>query len=148
MMESFRPMVRTVRLRRFSCCVVAVVALFVSTVSACACAHHRSRSKSQPLSCHSASHEQAVEGDNTIDPGESLDSFCGCFVKDPVPFITAKSTEKRTNLADGTATASAGSPIVQYPRFVAQPIGISFTYEIEIAKTVGTAAPSRAPPRL
>ena len=73
----------------------AVLSLFVSVVSACACSHHQSQVKTDPPSCHSSSHGEPAAAADEPASTETFGAGCNCFVNTPAPAITAKSEKKR-----------------------------------------------------
>lgn len=81
------------KLQKLSVCVVAILSLLASAVSACACNHHESKPVTAVASCHSETHE-AVSAKG-VPTGDAVETECNCFVKDPTPFILAKSESKK-----------------------------------------------------
>ncbi|HRI03929.1 MAG TPA: hypothetical protein PLL77_09315 [Pyrinomonadaceae bacterium] len=81
------------KLQKLSVCVVAILSLLASAVSACACNHHESKPVTAVASCHSETHE-AVSAERVTN-GDTVETGCNCFVKDPTPFILAKSESKK-----------------------------------------------------
>lgn len=80
--------------------IVAVMSLFVSAVSACACSHHQPV-KAEAGSCHSSSHlSPAAE---RPDSSAHFGTDCNCFVRTPAPVIVAKKDDKRTAVAEQIA---------------------------------------------
>src|SRR5437868_4937164 len=74
---------------------LAVLSLFVSSVSACACAHHQqSQENTEPL-CHSQSHSDHSETTQSTKSKTSIDEGCTCFVNQPLPYVLAKSVKKK-----------------------------------------------------
>lgn len=85
---------------------LAVFALFVSAVSACACSHH-SEDQSADLaatSCHGAEHgEVKVEAEQPqIPTGSFVGQDCACFVRTPVQVIASKAEQKKSKAADNS----------------------------------------------
>jgi hypothetical protein len=130
---------------------IAVLSLFVSAVSACACSHHEPvKPAVESSSCHGPTHEQQKEAVVENAPeGAHLEADCNCFVKTPVPGIIAKTDDKRVGtekrfdepLIMSTAfvpvlTAAASPP----PEFDPPDHG----YKTALL----SALPSRAPPLL
>lgn len=130
---------------------VAVLSLFVSAVSACACTHHEPvKLVAEESSCHGPSHEQPeAPVAEAPSEGSHFEGDCNCVVKTPVPGIIAKTDSKRV-----AAEKQFAEPLILSAGFLAV---LSF----EIASppdfdppdpgyktTLLSALPSRAPPRL
>lgn len=81
---------RFVRAKHILVTVTAMLSLFVSAVSACACSHHEPVKTAVESSCHGPLDEQP----NLL--GTHLESDCNCFVRTQVPAIVAKKDDKRT----------------------------------------------------
>lgn len=82
---------------------IAVLSLFVSSVSACFCSHHQPAKAAFEKSCHGSTHtteEAPIVAGGAV---RSIDAVCNCFVKTPVPAITSKSGEKKISLAKEAA---------------------------------------------
>jgi len=125
---------------------VAVVSLFVSAVSACACSHHQPV-KTEIGSCHGSSH-LSPPAERSDSPAH-FETDCSCFVSTPGPAIVAKKDDKRTPVE------------VQVAEIVELRFTISFAGETWGASEVSfepplfdykqallASLPSRAPPRL
>ena len=123
----------------------AMLSLFVSAVSACACTHHETV-KVEASSCHSSHETPPVETSNAA---PHFESDCNCFVRTPVPAVVAKKDEKRTAVEEQVAEL-VDLPTVFAIRFeAADPITVAFEpppsdYQYALLSSL----PSRAPPRL
>ena len=135
------------RAKKYLVSLLAVMSLFVSAVSACACAHHIEPKKAE-LSCHSATHEMPAET-ATSGPSNSFDTDCKCLVRTPVPAIVAKTDDKRPSFEKQIGTLefalAAFVPIAEYatepaPMFSER----SYVYKRDLLSSL----PARAPPRL
>lgn len=135
------------RAKKYFVSLLAVMSLFVSAVSACACSHHIEPQKTE-LSCHSSSHEMPAET-TASEPSDSFDTDCNCLARPPVPAIVAKTDDKRPGIE---------KQIVEFefalPQFVEREI-VSFEPETFFAESSSlykqdllSSLPSRAPPRL
>ena len=128
--------------------VTAMLSLFVSAVSACACSHHEPVQKAVESSCHGPSHEApAAEEPDLLAP--HFESDCNCFVRTQVPAIVAKKDDKKAVVND----QPVGAVHVSFP-FAIQ---LDIVDELDIAfkppqpnyqHALLASLPSRAPPRL
>src|SRR5688500_9630439 len=74
---------RVTRIRQISIGILAVLSLFVSSVSACACSHHEQSSQPEQKSCHGADaapdkHLVSPVVEPAIDSGPSFEETCFC----------------------------------------------------------------------
>ena len=139
---------RFIRAKHLLVTVTAMLSLFVSAVSACACSHHEPTKAVVESSCHGPSHDApAAEQPDLLAP--LFESDCNCFVRTQVPAIVAKKDDKKAVVDDQPAGA------VQVP--------FAFAIQLDIVDKAETAfeppqsnyqyallasLPSRAPPRL
>src|SRR5262245_20228674 len=79
------------------CSVVAIFAMAISAIAACACTHHQAReTEKKVISCHGASHEtESPEVSNDEPSGPYVDESCNCYLNRVQPAITAKSEQKK-----------------------------------------------------
>lgn len=133
--------------KKYLVSLLAVMSLFVSAVSACACSHHIEPEKTE-LSCHSSSHEMQAET-TASEPSNSFDTDCSCLVRTPVPAIVAKTDDKRPGLEK-----QLGTPEFALPQFV-ETADAPLERETNLAQISSfykqdllSSLPSRAPPRL
>ena len=130
-------------------CLVAVLAMFASAASACACNHHQTRVKAEEKpSCHASSHaEPAVESEDAV-ASNRFRSGCSCIVNTRVPAITAKSESKKFS-AD-KVTASEEVPVRNIPAlFCARDRSAEFDPpDLNYSNLLTPSGPPRAPPRL
>lgn len=132
---------------------LAVLSLFVSAVSACACSHHTDNQSAElaSVSCHGAEHgEVKAEAEQPpIPTGSFVGQDCACFVRTPVQAIASKAEQKKSKVAD----TSDDIVSVEINRFefaaissVNAPVFIrTISYNLNPHLRTG---PSRAPPRL
>ncbi len=137
---------KLVRAKQFLVTVTAILSLFVSAISACACSHHESV-KVETSSCHSSAHETSPAEPSTDSP--HLESDCNCFVRTPVPAIFAKKDDKRTAVEEQVSELSVlptvfaiEFEIVDVPKISLEPP--QSNYQLALLASL----PSRAPPRL
>jgi len=132
----------------FSASFVAILAMFVSSVSACACGHHE-QSVEDASSCHVRSHSGHGETTQTTDAKTRIDEGCTCFVTVLSPCVLAKSGKKKAAdngpIAALPVRATVLSPVfgtvgVQPQAAIADPN--------HYLSTLAISMPSRAPPRL
>jgi hypothetical protein len=137
------------RANKFFLTLAAVLSLFVSAVSACACSHHQPEQEAEKASCHSAAHEQpAAEAAESPALPENFGVGCNCFVKTPSPAITAKSEVKKASIVDSSAAMTEFGPVVPVEFSVLTRNAGPRTRTAQFAGRDLTAGPSRAPPRL
>ena len=130
---------------------IAVLSLFVSAVSACACTHHEPAKRAvETSSCHGPSHEKTKEAVAETAPNWAhLEADCNCFVRIPVPGIIAKTDNKGV-----AAEKQFEEPLIFSTLFVpalaaANSLPPEFDPPDHGYKTaLLSALPSRAPPRL
>ena len=130
-------------------CLIAVLAMFASAASACACNHHQPQVKAEEKpSCHPPSHaEPAAETEEAVD----FDTFrlgCSCFVGTRILAIMVKSEIKKFS-SDRIAAADE-VPVQKVPvayRAAAGSAEIG-TPVLDHSNVLPPAGPSRAPPRL
>lgn len=140
-------------LRRFTgsfCAVVAILAMAISAVAACACAHHQTKTaEKKVLSCHSASHESETPEVSNDDPGRlRLGEQCSCYLNRTQTAIVAKSEQKKfkaqqTDVAETIDSAEIDRQLI--PQNEADVVHSDF---VLYTKTLPRSGPSRAPPRL
>jgi hypothetical protein len=126
---------------------LAVLSLFVSSISACACAHHQQTVESAP-SCHVQSHSGHDGTAQTTDAKTSIDEDCTCFVFQPSPYVLTKSGKKSS--ADQASVSDIPADkvlikmgwLVETPEFIVESNPDLYLSLLTISK------PSRAPPRL
>lgn len=137
-------------LRNVAACLLAMLAMFASAVSACACSHHQPAvaDVEQTSSCHPASHsETSTSTAASTEPpaSDTVGEGCSCFVSSRTPAITAKSENKHIS----AEAVSASIIRLDFPA--------SVTITVKLAKVTPNAdvyvgvpprsGPSRAPPR-
>jgi hypothetical protein len=134
------------RLRQVAASVFVVLSLCVSSVSACACAHHShpEKAEAETPSCHSQAHTEEAAGQPAVK--DSADASCECILQSPSKvFVKSEKLklEKQAVLAKEagpsivfeTAAALSASPNLYSLRFFTQGDFHNLT-------------PGRAPPRL
>jgi hypothetical protein len=137
-----------VRAKQILVTVTAMLSLFVSAVSACACSHHEPVKQAVGSSCHGPSHESpAAEQADLL--ADHFEANCECFVRTPAPAIVAKTDDRRTAVehrADDVFQASVAITIQIDPTDEAEP---SFEpHRSNYQHALLASLPSRAPPRL
>lgn len=137
-----------VRVKQLLVTVTAMLSLFVSAVSACACSHHEPVKKVVESSCHGPSHEApAVEQPSEL--GTHLESDCNCFVRTQVPAIVAKKDDKRSDVEqqpvevlDLPVSIAIQLDSIETPQPAFEPPQSNYQHALL------ASLPSRAPPRL
>lgn len=132
----------------FSVSFLAIMAMFVSSVSACACAHHE-LTVEDVSSCHVQSHSGHDETTQATDAKTSIDEGCTCFVTVLSPCVLAKSVKKKAAdqgpIAIVPARAVVVSPVLGMVGVQPQP---AITDSNHYLSLLAISTPSRAPPRL
>lgn len=135
-----------VRAKHLLLSVTAIMSLFVSAVSACACSHDEPV-KVEAESCHSSSHEAPSAEHPNGSP--VIGSDCNCFVRTPVPAIVAKKDDKRSTIDKHVPF------LTEVPFVVAIGFGSGWEASVSFESSVSnyqqallSSLPSRAPPRL
>lgn len=132
---------------------LAVLSLFVSAVSACACAHHTDNQSVElaSVSCHGAEHgEVKAEAEQPpIPTGSFVGQDCACFVRTPVQVIASKAEKKKSKVAD----ASDDFVSVEINRFEFSAIPNVNAPVFDRTRSYHSnphlrSGPARAPPRL
>jgi hypothetical protein len=137
-----------VRAKHLLVTVTAMLSLFVSAVSACACSHHEATKAVVESSCHGPSHEApAAEQPNLL--GSHFESDCNCYVRTPVPAVVAKKDDKKVVVDDQPAgdvkvsfAIAIQLDIVDEPETEFEPPQSNYQHALL------ASLPSRAPPRL
>ncbi|MCD9189340.1 MAG: hypothetical protein LUM44_23185 [Pyrinomonadaceae bacterium] len=93
------------KIKQFSVSILVVLSLFVSSISACYCAHHAEKAELETPSCHGKTHEAEKQDDAAqTNDADSFNVSCECSTE-AAPKVFAKSEnvkiEKQTaKLAD------------------------------------------------
>ena len=137
---------KLVRTKQLLVTVTAILSLFVSAVSACACSHHETV-KVETESCHSSSHAAPAAEQST--DSNYVETDCNCLVRDAVPAIVAKKDDKRATVERQIAE------VVELPILIAIEFDFAVTSDITFVpphsnyqQALLSSLPSRAPPRL
>ena len=126
------------------------MAMAISAVAACACAHHESkRSETEVLSCHAASHEPENTKISDYDPHvPRLGEQCTCSLNRVHAAFFAKSEQKKLK-AQATDIAGNAAPVQADEQFVSTAEAATFPVNFEpYTRNFPRSGPSRAPPRL
>lgn len=140
---------RLVRAKHVLLTAAAMLSLFVSAVSACACSHHEPVKQAvESSSCHGSSHEAPPSEQPDLSAAH-FESDCSCFVRTQVPAIVAKKDDKRSTLEKQTIE------VPELPWSIAVETGITDKTEAAFEAprsnyqhALLASLPSRAPPRL
>ena len=128
---------------------LAVLSLFVSAVSACACSHHQPEKTKAETSCHGISHESNNASVQSEIKSDVIDVDCSCFLRTQVPAIVAKTDDKRTTIekqVPDSETAVSIEFILATVRI--DPPSISQSSASSYKEDPLSSLPARAPPRL
>ncbi|MBP7415574.1 MAG: hypothetical protein KA831_02890 [Pyrinomonadaceae bacterium] len=135
------------KLQKLSVCAVAILSLLASAVSACACNHHEAKPVAAASSCHSETHETvSAEG---VPTGDAVETGCNCFVKDPTPFILAKSESKKLKVQKKAHAAIVETVDVESIDLAVISVSLLSSVSRQIyAAPPSRSAPARGPPVL
>ena len=138
---------RKINLREMSFCVIAILAMCVSAVSACACTHHQQKAADEEPSCHS-SHVETAQAETDRTQSDSLETNCNCFINEPVPAIVSKTESKKVAVEEAERI---GDVLVASVRLVIlelkQESGVFDRADLNYSSHLLVSGPSRAPPR-
>ena len=128
--------------------VTAMLSLFVSAVSACACSHHEPVQKAVESSCHGPSHEAPAAEQPDLRTTH-FESDCKCFVQTFNPAIVANKDERRVSAdqhVDSVLQVFVYVPVATYPARENRPLFQPPQFPDQHALLA--SLPSRAPPSL
>jgi len=138
--------------RQILAAILAGLSLCVSSVAACACAHHHpetARVEAESSSCHGPAHQedtspQAAPGEART--GKGIDSSCECFVQAGLRVSIKNENLKIGKQAAARAAAAPGTVLV----FAAAAYVYAGFYspEVFVSDRYYNLTPGRAPPRL
>lgn len=140
---------KSAKLKQLVLSLLAITSLFASSVSACACSHHREKAEAESPSCHEHSPETKA-GHNQHDDLAETDittvSEAGCVCLQVAPKAFAKSDKLK--FEKHIATIQIVAPIKT--EFAAQvvPIKFNFTKPFYLSDSYYNLSPGRAPPVL
>jgi hypothetical protein len=140
------------KLRQAAASFLVILSLFVSSVSACACAHHNhpKQLKAEESSCHrEKSHEQAEtqDSDDSVSfSGDIAAASCEC-VLDTAAKVFAKNEKLKIGKQAALSISNDKSPVLVFTR----PLDLSagfYSPRIFVSDPFYNLMPGRAPPRL
>lgn len=136
-------MIKAQRSTKFLVGILAALSLCVSSVAACACAHHHPKPVETEIpSCHRQSH--GAKKNAAI--SESADASCECFMQAPGPKVFVKNENKIGEQAAASKPSEAEFEPVSAVSFNAS--GEYYPAEIFVPNPYYNLTPGRAPPRL
>ena len=128
---------------------LTILALFVSSVSACACSHHQVAAIEEKVACHTSPHGSATNAKTSALAGDQIGVDCECIVRTSVPGISAQSDNKSYQQVDNAdsliETEFAGLNLIIFEARALDPLHSSANHHSPPELFSG---PSRAPPRL
>lgn len=140
---------KNAKLQQFTFCLLAILSLFASSVSACACSHHQEKEETEVSSCHSHSTEtksnQNQDG-NLPETLQSTVSESGCVCFQPAPKIIVKSENIKVEKHISAIQTINPLAIV----FVQQTfsVKVGFPKPLYLSDSFYNLSPGRAPPGL
>jgi hypothetical protein len=145
------------RLKQFTVSLLVVLSLFVSSVSACTCAHHQEKVEADVSSCHQHSPKAEAEqqfGTNPFEKIQSVISETECCCIQPAPKVVAKSesikidkqilasNSENTNASEcvlecvrSTSNFHSSQLRVQILSTISRPAALRLVYKLEIQVT-------------
>ena len=138
------------RVKQIGLTLCLIASLLVGSASACACGHHQDaqKLKTEPISCHRASHESTKA--ETADNGQPLlGENCTCSFATVDAAIVTKSETKRSKA--GRSAAAENGQVVEIettPGEIASAEPRAFSTLYFYSAYFPRSGPSRAPPRL
>jgi hypothetical protein len=136
-----------IKFREVLLCMIAVMALCVSAVSACACTHHQEQAAAEQPSCHSTSHAEMPTAEQPL--SDHFDSGCNCFVDSRVPAIASKSENKKAAVDAADPRDTDLLVLLERSRLVTEQAAVDDDDACHgYSGFLLTSGPSRAPPRL
>jgi hypothetical protein len=138
---------QSLRLKQFAVILLLISSLFVSAISACACAHHQAKQETETSSCHWHSAKTVKNHDaEATENTEALISEDGCVCFQTTPKVFAKAETVKFKKHAATISNPAPPSIV----FAAQTVSenIDFIKPFYLSDSFYNVSPGRAPPVL
>lgn len=140
---------KSISLKQFVISLSALLSLFVSSVSACACSHHQAKPETESPSCHAHPAKSESGRNHDADAPETIrnslsEAGCVCFQIAPKAFAKSETTKFKKYAA---AVYHLTAPeIVFVSRGAA--VKLDFTKPFYLSDSFYNLSPGRAPPRL
>jgi hypothetical protein len=140
---------KSLRLKQFAISLLAVLSLFASSVSACACSHHQGKPQTETSSCHEHA-AQTTAGQNHVgswsETVKTTISETVCVCLQPSPKVSAKS--ENLKVEKHRAAILIVKPI--QIAFIVQTVSakIDFSKPSYLSDSFYNLSPGRAPPVL
>jgi hypothetical protein len=88
-------MIKNVKYRQYAASLLAIMSLFASSITACACSHHTETTEIEASSCHSHNAAQKSEHSHHEDSAETIqtnisEDECVCFESAPKTFAKSE----------------------------------------------------------
>lgn len=134
------------RLRQIAAGILVVLSLCVSSIAACACAHHSHPEKVEVevQSCHQQAHTEETGTRPVVT--DSADASCECFL--PVPSKAFVKSEK-LKIEKQAAAVPQTSDSVELVVAIAPSVSPSpYKLRVFVSRDFHNLTPGRAPPRL
>jgi len=140
---------KSIKFKQFALSLAALLSLFVSGVSACACSHHQIQDETKSSSCHEHSpHQKAAQDQkNNLDGKiKSLvsEAECTCF-QSASKFVT-KSEINKFGKHIAAISLEVPAKIVSVPQTIGDQI--RFSKPLYLSDSFYNISPGRAPPSL
>ena len=139
------------RLKQFSFSFLAVLSLFVSSISACCCAHHQEKAETEVPACHQQTNETKAENhhDNAsseVDRTDVLNTVCECF-RQSAPEVYAKSENVKIEKQAAAQTPYVSFQIDSITRIISVELN-DYSKPFYLSDSFYNIKSPRAPPRL
>lgn len=134
------------RLRQVAAGILVVLSLCVSSIAACACAHHSHPEKIEVEvpACHQQAHTEETGTQPAVT--DSADASCECFLPSPQKVFVKSEKLKIEKQAIAVVNADA---VIDLVHTVGAPASVDFYSTIfSISRDFQNLTPGRAPPRL
>jgi hypothetical protein len=138
---------KSLKLKQFAVSFLLISSLFVSAISACACAHHQAKQETATPACHrhpakTVKNHDAGATENT----EASISEAGCVCFQIAPKVFAKSETVKFKKHAAAISSLAPPSIVSAAQIVSEKI--DFTKPFYLSDSFYNVSPGRAPPVL
>ncbi len=139
---------RSAKIQQFVGSLIAVLSLFASSISACACSHHQPKTENNPPSCHEHSAETKAEQsqETSTEKFQPVVSESGCICLQLAPKAVAKA--ENIKVEKNLTSVSLETPIEI--NFVASNAAAKFDFSKPpyLSDSFYNLSPGRAPPIL
>ena len=140
---------KSMKFKQCAISLLALLSLFASTISACACSHHQEKTQTDSRSCHEHSTETKANqngDDNLLKTIKVIVSETGCICLQPAPKAVAKSENVKVEKHIAGLPAVKPIEIAKTQQIVSAKI--DFSKPTYLSDSFYNLSPGRAPPSL